>query len=101
MCRQVPRPNIWQAAKLSLVIPDVENETRFRPSMQRLQIVGLRSVCAFPLSTVRRQFGSIVISSRLASAYGPEDVRFLSLAAAQIALAMDAAKNFHDSQRAE
>jgi transcriptional regulator with GAF, ATPase, and Fis domain len=87
--------------QLSLVIPDVEDETRFRPSMQRLQIVGLRSVCAFPLSTARRQFGSIVIASRLASAYGPEDVRFLSLAAAQIALAMDAARNFRESQRAE
>ena len=85
----------------SLVIPDVEDETRFAPGMQWLQFVGLRSVCAVLLSTSRRQFGSIVLASRLVGAYGPEDVRFLSLAAAQIALAMDAAKNFRDSQRAE
>jgi formate hydrogenlyase transcriptional activator len=85
----------------SLVIPDVEDETRFRPSMQRLQLVGLRSVCAFPLSTAHRRLGSIMFASRLVGAYGPEDVRFLSLAAAQIALAMDAARNFRESQRAE
>jgi formate hydrogenlyase transcriptional activator len=85
----------------SLVIPDVEDETRFRPSMQRLQFVGLRSLCALPLSTARRRLGSIVIASSLGGAYGPEDVRFLSLAAAQMALAMDAARNFRGSQRAE
>ena len=85
----------------SLVIPDVEDETRFRPSMQRLQLVGLRSVCAFPLSTAHRRLGSIMFASRLVGAYGPEDVRFLSLAAGQIALAMDAARNSRASQRAE
>ncbi|HEV8330364.1 MAG TPA: GAF domain-containing protein, partial [Steroidobacteraceae bacterium] len=85
----------------SLVIPDVEDETRFRPAMQRLQSAGLRSVCAFPLSTAHRRLGSIVIASRLLGAYGPEDVEFLSLAAAEIALAMDAARNPRESQRAE
>ena len=85
----------------SLVIPDVEDETRFRPSLQRLQLVGLRSVCAFPVSTAHRRLGSIVIASRLVGAHGPEDVRFLSLAVAQIALAMDAVRNFRESQRAE
>jgi formate hydrogenlyase transcriptional activator len=84
-----------------LVIPNVEDEPRFRPSMQRLQVLGLRSLCAFPLSTAHRQLGSLVISSRLTSAYDPEDVRFLSLAAAQIALAMDDARNFRESQRSE
>src|SRR3954466_3509764 len=55
--------------QLSLVTPDVEDETRFRPAMQRLQSAGLRSVCAVPLSTSRRQFGSIVIASGLVGAY--------------------------------
>jgi hypothetical protein len=86
--------------QLSLVIPDVGDETRFRPSMQRLQVAGLRSVCGFPLSTARRQLGSIVMASRLVGAYGPEDVGFLSLAAGQIALAMDPARHFRESQRA-
>jgi len=84
-----------------LVIPVVEDATQFTTSMERLQSLGLRSMCAFPLSTAHRQLGSLVISSRLPNAYSPEDVRFMSLAAAQIALAMDDARNFRESQRAE
>jgi formate hydrogenlyase transcriptional activator len=53
------------------------------------------------LSTAHRRLGSLVISSRLPEAYDDEDVRFLALAASQIALAMDDAHNFRESQRAE
>lgn len=84
-----------------LVIPVVEDETRFCPSMQKLQSMGLRSMCAFPLSTAHRRLGTLVISSGLPNAYSPEDVRFMSLAAGQIALAMDDRYNFRESQRAQ
>ena len=83
-----------------LVVPSIDDETRFRPSMERLRSLGLHSMCAFPLSTAHRQLGSLVVSSRLGDAYGENEVRFLSLAAAQIALAMDDARNFRESQRA-
>jgi formate hydrogenlyase transcriptional activator len=69
--------------------------------MLRLTSLGLRSMCALPLSTAHRRLGCLVIASRLPDAYTDEDVRFLSLAAAQIALAMDDARNFRESQRAE
>jgi formate hydrogenlyase transcriptional activator len=84
----------------SLVIQDVEDETRFRPAMQRLQSAALRSVCAVLLSTSRRQFGSIVLASRSSARTVPRMSGFCR-SAAQIALAMDAANNFHDSQHAE
>jgi formate hydrogenlyase transcriptional activator len=84
-----------------LVVPVVERETRWRPSMERLTSLGLQSMCALPLSTAHRRLGSLVIASRRPDAYADEDVRFLSLAAAQIALAMDDARNFRESQRAE
>ncbi len=84
-----------------LLVPVVELETRWRPSMERLTLLGLRSMCALPLSTAHRRLGSLVIASRLPDAYADDDVRFLSLAAAQIALAMDDARNFRESQRAE
>jgi len=83
------------------VVPFVDRETRCRPSMERLRLLGLQSICALPLSTAHRKLGSLVVSSRLPEAYGDEDVRFLALAAAQIALAMDDAHNFRESQRAE
>src|SRR5207245_93502 len=62
---------------------------------------GLQSVCAFPLSTAHRQLGSLVIASVYRNAYSREEVRFCSLVANQIALAMDDAINYRASQRAQ
>ena len=62
---------------------------------------GLQSVCAFPLTTAHRRLGSLVIASVHRDAYSQEEVRFCSLVADQIALAMDDAFNFHASQRAQ
>jgi formate hydrogenlyase transcriptional activator len=84
-----------------LVVPRVDHETRFRPSMERMRVLGLQSLCALPLSTAHRKLGSLVVSSRLPDAYSDDDMRFLALAASQIALAMDDAHNFRESQRAE
>src|SRR5207245_10459206 len=59
-----------------------------------LNTLGLRSLCALPLSTAHSRLGSLVFASQIADAYPPEEVRFLSLVAGQIALAMDDALNF-------
>jgi len=77
---------------------------RRRDRRQRDQRDNKPHDCAGAIEVLASQFLDQrlhVIASRLVGAYGPEDVRFLSLAAAQIALAMDAARNFHESQRAE
>ena len=84
-----------------LVIQVADEETRFRMTIEALNKLGLRSVCGLPLSTAHRQLGSLVFVSQIADAYPPEEVRFLSLVADQIALAMDDALNFHDSQQAQ
>jgi formate hydrogenlyase transcriptional activator len=62
---------------------------RFRRTIETLNKKGLRSLCAFPLSTAHQRLGSLVFASVIADAYSPEEVRFLSLVAGQIALAMD------------
>jgi len=85
----------------SMVIQVDDQETRFRSTIEVLNKKGLRSLCALPLSTAHRQLGSLVFVSQIADAYSPEEVRFLSLVAGQIALAMDDALNFHDSQQAQ
>jgi formate hydrogenlyase transcriptional activator len=77
-----------------VVIQVSEAETRFRTTIERLRILGLRSLCAVPLSTAHQQLGSLVFSSQIADAYPPDEVKFLSLVAGQIALAMDYALNF-------
>ena len=84
-----------------VVLQAANKETRFHSTIEELNKVGLRSLCALPLSTAHSQLGSLVFASQIADAYSPEEVRFLSLAAGQIALAMDDALNFHDSQTAQ
>jgi formate hydrogenlyase transcriptional activator len=84
-----------------LVIPFVDQETRFPPTIEKLKQMGLRSLCALPLHTAHRQLGSLVLASEQPDAYSGEEVRFLSLVTDQVALAMDDARNFQDSQRAQ
>jgi formate hydrogenlyase transcriptional activator len=69
-------------------------ETRFRTTIEALNEVGLLSLCALPLSTAHSHLDSLIFASRIADAYSAEEVRFLSLVAGQIALAMDDAYNF-------
>src|SRR5512138_335016 len=72
-----------------IVIPDLDHETRFAVTLDRLKARGIRSLCAFPLSTSHRQMGSLVIASRRLDAYSPDEVRFITLLVNQIALAID------------
>ncbi|MCU1337756.1 MAG: transcriptional regulator, NifA subfamily, Fis Family [Bryobacterales bacterium] len=83
------------------VIADAWQESRFLLTAEQLKKAGLRSACALPLSTAHRRLGSLVIASQKLDAYSEEEVRFLSLVAGQIALAMDDAFNFQASRRAQ
>ena len=85
----------------AVVIADVRRETRFSYTVQILKKAGIQSACAVPLSTAHRRLGSLLIASRRLDAYSEDEVRFLSLAAGQIALAMDDAINFQASRRAQ
>jgi formate hydrogenlyase transcriptional activator len=84
-----------------VVVSDLVVETRFAKTTARLRERGMRSLCALPLTTTHRRLGSLLVASRLADAYSSDEVGFLSLVAAQIALAIDDARNFRESQRAE
>jgi formate hydrogenlyase transcriptional activator len=83
------------------VIADVRKETRFSYTVEQLKKIGLQSACALPLSTAHRRLGSLIVASQRRDAYSEEEVQFLSLVAAQIALAMDDAINFQASRRAQ
>ena len=85
----------------ALSIPNVQLEKSFGLATQCLLECGLNSVCAVPLSTAHRRLGSLAIASQRRNAYSGDDVRFLSLVAGQIALAMDDALNFRASQYAQ
>jgi formate hydrogenlyase transcriptional activator len=76
-----------------LVLQVDHEESRFHTTIEVLNKLGLRSLCVLPLSTAHSRLGSLVFASQIADAYSPEEVRFLSLVASQIALAMDDALN--------
>ena len=84
-----------------LIIPSLDAENRFPVVTEMLKNRGVRSVCALPLTTVHRRLGGLAVGSAEADAYSSEEVRFLSLVANQVALAVDDALNFDASQRAQ
>jgi formate hydrogenlyase transcriptional activator len=75
-----------------VVIPFIDREKSFPLVAERLSKLGLRSLCALPLSTAHRKLGSLVFASHLDNAYSDEDQQFLSIVANQIAVAMDDAR---------
>src|ERR1700733_13584406 len=75
-----------------VITPLIDSETSFPLVAERLSRLGLRSLCALPLSTAHRKLGSLVFASHLDDAYSNEDQRFLSVVANQIAVAMDDAR---------
>lgn len=84
-----------------VVVSDLLLETRFPQTIARLRERGMRSLCALPLTTTHRRLGSLLVASRLVDTYSRDEMSFLALVAAQIALAIDDARNFRESQRAE
>ena len=73
-----------------------DQETRFSQMVDRLAKLGLNSACVLPLSTAHRKLGSLAFTSRLEDAYSPDEQRFLSLVANQIAVAIATPKHRND-----
>jgi formate hydrogenlyase transcriptional activator len=88
----------WQQP---VVIPFLQEETRFPGTLSFLRERGFQSVCVLPLTTVHRRIGSVGVASKQADAYSDEEVRFLTLVADQVALAIDDALNFEASRVAQ
>src|SRR5580692_8844134 len=84
-----------------LVIPFVDQETRFPDTIEFLKKHDMQSVCMLPLTTVHRRIGSLFIASEHPDAYSDDEVRFLGMVADQMALAIDDALNFEASRTAQ
>jgi formate hydrogenlyase transcriptional activator len=84
-----------------LVISDVDKEDRFPRAAETLKRHRIRSVCSLPLTTTHRRVGGLAVGSQEADAYNGEEISFLLLVASQVALAVDAALSFEESQQAQ
>lgn len=88
-------------SRQALVTADWNEETRFEKHREFLNGAGIASTCALPLARGERRIGVLSVGNSRPDAYPEEEVRFLSLVADQIALAIDAAVNFYLSRRAQ
>jgi formate hydrogenlyase transcriptional activator len=84
-----------------LVIADWSGETRFPNLKDFMTGLGISSSCVLPLLRGERRLGVFEVGSAHPNAYCAEEVAFLSLAADQVALSIDAAVNFDLSRRAQ
>jgi formate hydrogenlyase transcriptional activator len=84
-----------------LVTADWNRETRFQKHGEFLSELGIAATCVLPLARGQRRLGVLTIGGSRPDAYPDDEVRFLSLVADQIALAIDAAVNFYLSRQAQ
>jgi len=95
-------PIAWvHKSQQALVTTDWGAEARFAKHGEFLNDMGIGSTCVLPLARGERRLGALSIGSSHPHAYPEEEVRFLSLVADQIALAIDAAVNFYLSRQAQ
>jgi PAS domain S-box-containing protein len=72
-----------------LIFPRDEEEVRFPRMMEILKHYGVESACVLPLTTAYRRLGSLGFGAQRPKAYSTDEIRYLSLVADQVALAVD------------
>src|SRR3984893_18499219 len=85
----------------ALVTVDWSRETRFAKHAEFLRELGIASTCVLPLARGQRRLGVLSLGRSYTDAYSEDEVRFVSMVADQIALAIDAAVNFYLSRQAQ
>src|SRR5205809_341115 len=88
---------VWQTQQ-PLVINDVDEETRFPDLMRRLREHGVRSMAIFPLTTAQRRIGSMGFGRLVPQGVTDTELQFMQRVASQVAVAVDNALNFENSQ---
>jgi formate hydrogenlyase transcriptional activator len=93
----IPSGWIWQHQQ-SLIVRDLEQESRFPQVMQPLREYGVRSFCCLPLTTAHRRLGALAIGRAERGAYSLPEVAFAQLVAAHVAVAVDNALHAQEAQ---
>lgn len=97
---ETPMAWVYKSGEL-LVTDDWTEETRFQKHAPLLAELGIASTCTLPLTRGERRLGVLTVGRSYPHAYDEEEVGFLRQVAEQIGLAIDAAVNFHVSQRVQ
>src|SRR5262249_7119744 len=90
----------WQTQR-PVVIPDIDQESRFEKVLEILREEGMRSHCSVPLTSPLRRLGGLGFTSAHPEAFEPADVEFLQQLAGQVALAVDNALQHETAEHAQ
>ncbi|MEP6935228.1 MAG: GAF domain-containing protein, partial [Nitrospirota bacterium] len=89
----------WRTQK-PVVVPHVDEDTRFSALVEVLRQGSVKSFCALPLTTSLRQLGALLLGSVEEHAYSESDLFFLQQVTNQVAVAVDNALNYESAQSA-
>ena len=84
-----------------VLISSPQTESRFPRMMNLYGDFGFQSACILPLTTAYRRLGSLAFAARHPNAYSPDEMRYLSLVADQVALAVDNALRDEEQRTGE
>lgn len=96
----IPEGWVWQHQK-TFVCNDVEREDRFLKAMPMGRLSGTRSFCVVPLTTSRRRLGAMGVGTPEEHHYERGEIEFLQQVAKQVAVAVEHALNFEDTEAAQ
>src|SRR5713226_5304021 len=88
---------VWQTQQ-PFVVSDIEEESRFPDFMQRLREYGVRSFALVPLTTAQRRLGAMGFGRLTPQRITDSELQFMQRVATQVAVAVDNALNFENSQ---
>ena len=92
-----PSGFVWQTQE-SLIVPNIEEETRFAGAITLLKNHNIQSFCLLPLTTAHARLGAIGFGSTSRNAYKQADVEFLQQVAGQVAVAVDNTLRYQDAR---
>src|SRR5258706_15029693 len=92
-----PSGLVWETQR-SLVVADIDGESRYPEALDFLKRHEIRSFCLSPLTTAHRRLGAIGFGSTTHNAYDREDVDFLEQVGRQVAVAVDNTLRHQDAR---
>jgi formate hydrogenlyase transcriptional activator len=95
-----PAGFVWQTQR-PLVVPRIDDETRFAEVRRILRAEGMRSFCILPLTTPLRRLGGLSFASLDEDAFSAADVEVLQELTTQVALAVDNTLHHETAHRAQ
>lgn len=96
--KEAPIDHVHESQQ-ALVTADWRREESYPQYKEFLSRLGIISTCSLPLARGERRLGVLSIGNTLPDAYSEDETRFLIMVADQLALVLDAAVNFHASER--